>query len=449
MQNNNHKLSLIRTIFVIMIVSVFLLILSISIITIYRSLHIYRQEAKMIHASSMEEQKTYIKNQVEKIAFYVRQMIYYNEQLSGSQKLASAQLQDMVLNVLVNLRYNREGYFYGSTYNGDPLFSNGVITKGTESVLGLTDPNGVKIIQGQLKAIDKPEGVFLEYYWNKLNETKLSPKITYTIALPEWNWILGTGVYLDDVNKIIEDARYDLQKKLFRQINEYILLLLLYILISYMIIKKVSAKIKNNINSLTESFIRAADNYETINLEQLNYPEFISIAKAANTMIARRKAIEEALSQSEHKYRQLINTTSEGFWMLDAQLNIIEINDSFAQMMQTSRDDLLGQTPLEFMDKSNCEKFKKIYFTNGEHHHHHSFEIELIKINDESLPCFVKATKLYDDNHKWYATFAFLTDITDRKNYEQKLNKYRFHLEEIVQERTADLEIKNKELQSV
>jgi len=79
-------------------------------------------------------------------------------------------------------------------------------------------------------------------------------------------------------------------------------------------------------------------------------------------------------------------------------------------------------------------------------HLHQSYELFINTKSGKKLPCFIKSTKLINDNNQLYATFAFITDITDRKNYEQKLNNYQNHLEDLIKERTLDLETKNKEL---
>ncbi len=44
---------------------------------------------------------------------------------------------------------------------------------------------------------------FVDYLWPKPGEDHDSPKISYVIQLPDWNWIIGTGVYIDDVNQDI------------------------------------------------------------------------------------------------------------------------------------------------------------------------------------------------------------------------------------------------------
>jgi|GEM_PF-6791860 len=53
------------------------------------------------------------------------------------------------------------------------------------------------------KALEKEEGSFVEYNWNKINETKKIKKIGYVRHIKDWDWIVGTGVYLKDINENI------------------------------------------------------------------------------------------------------------------------------------------------------------------------------------------------------------------------------------------------------
>jgi methyl-accepting chemotaxis protein len=65
------------------------------------------------------------------------------------------------------------------------------------------DANGLKIFSEFANiARSKGEG-FLKYFWVKEGGTKAVAKICYVKYIPEWNWVVGSGIYLDDVEKEI------------------------------------------------------------------------------------------------------------------------------------------------------------------------------------------------------------------------------------------------------
>ncbi|MCF7911598.1 MAG: cache domain-containing protein [Candidatus Cloacimonetes bacterium] len=447
MKEKIKKLSLIRKIFLTMILSVTLLILILSGLEIFHSYHNYRQEIDLLQSESLAKQKDLIKIEVERVIFYIQGLVKFNEQLAPDLKMPMPELKNYIISQLIDLRYRNDGYFFGSARNGEPLFSNGKITIGSRNVWDLTDPNGVKIIQKQHEAFDSTAGVYTKYSWQKLNQLTLSPKISYSHAVPELDWIIGTGVYLEDINNQLAYSQKLLRQALQTKILSYLLILSAYFLICFFIIKHFSANIKKNINSFSQFFVNASDNYQNIDLKELHYPEFKQIATAANKMIDKRKISEEALKISEMKYKLLINTTSEGFWMIDAERITIEVNNSLCQMLGFSRPEIIGKTPQDFLDSENYQILLD-NFQELQKLPHQSFEVFINTKSGEKLPCLIKSTKLVDDNHQFYAIFAFITDITDRKNYEKKLHDYQNHLEELIKERTLDLETKNEELKN-
>jgi PAS domain S-box-containing protein len=445
MKKKISKLSLTRRIFFTMISSVTLMIIIVSCFEVIQFYRNYRQEIEQLQAKSISKQKGMIKSEVERVIFYINGLIEFNEQLPKDQITAMPELKNYIVSQLINIRYRTDGYFFASGRNGEPLFSNGKITYGTGNVWDLTDPNGVKIIQKQHEAFDSVIGVYTYYSWQKLNQTVLSSKISFTKAVPKLDWIIGTGVYLVDINNQVAYTKKTLRTTLLYKTFFYFLFLFAYFLLCWFIIKHFSVKIKKNIESFTTFFLNASENYQNIDLNELYYPEFKKVAKAANIMIDKRRVIEEALKISEEKYRILIDTTSEGFWMLDAEMNTIEVNDSMCQMLNFSSNEIFSKKPFDFLDSQNFQIFSE-YYKKPLKFRHQSFELELNTKSGKKLPCLIKSTRLVDDKDQLYASFAFITDITDRKNYEKQLNDYQNHLEDLIKERTLDLETKNKEL---
>jgi len=130
---------------------------------------------------------------------------------------------------------------------------------------------------------------------------------------------------------------------------------------------------------------------------------------------------EEALQESEQKYRILLETTSEGFWMLNPELKTIEVNKSLCKMLGYSADEMLGKTPFDFVDEKNrnifIEQTSKISTT-----HHRSYEITLKKNNGQDVQTNFNATTLRDKSGAVQSSFAFITDITERKKAQEDQN---------------------------
>lgn len=66
------------------------------------------------------------------------------------------------------------------------------------------DPNGKQLFVEFVKTCNEKGEGFVDYMWQwKDNKDKIVPKISYVKAFKPWNWIIGTGIYLQDVEKEI------------------------------------------------------------------------------------------------------------------------------------------------------------------------------------------------------------------------------------------------------
>jgi len=124
--------------------------------------------------------------------------------------------------------------------------------------------------------------------------------------------------------------------------------------------------------------------------------------------------------QAEEKYRKLIKTTSEGFWLLNSKKLTIEVNQSLCDMLGYTRNEMIGKTPMEFVDAENKKIFKEqtSKITNTTHR---TYEISLKKKDGINFPTIFNTTTLVDEKGETEGSFSFVTDITERKKAEEKL----------------------------
>lgn len=123
--------------------------------------------------------------------------------------------------------------------------------------------------------------------------------------------------------------------------------------------------------------------------------------------------------EKELLYSKIINTTTEGFWLLDAELNIIDVNYSLSNMLGYSKDEMLGNKPLSFIysdDHSLCQtQTQNVSDTSNR-----IYEITFRKKDGSLLHALVNATTMYDETGEM-KVFAFMTDITKHKKTEENL----------------------------
>jgi PAS domain S-box-containing protein len=138
--------------------------------------------------------------------------------------------------------------------------------------------------------------------------------------------------------------------------------------------------------------------------------------------ITQQKQTEEELRKSEEKYRTLLETTLQGCWLINPEHKTVEVNPSICKMLGYRPDEILGKTPFDFVDDENrkifIDQFSKISVTA-----HRSYEITLKKKNGQDLQTYFNATTIRDESGEVQGSFAFISDITDIKQAEQRLKQ--------------------------
>jgi two-component system NarL family sensor kinase len=140
--------------------------------------------------------------------------------------------QAAIQNLLNQLLYNGDdGYFFAYDDQGINIAHPKESYRIGKSWWDLEDDNGTKIVQ-LLISNAKAGGGFLQYQWSKPSSQSTSNKMSYSTYLEEWQWMLGTGVYLDDVNQQLAS----LQQKIDQYINKTKQIILIISLSSIFII---------------------------------------------------------------------------------------------------------------------------------------------------------------------------------------------------------------------
>ncbi len=120
-------------------------------------------------------------------------------QLARDGALPTAEAQKQALSVIKGLRYREDDYFWiNDTAPRMVMHPTNPALDGTD-LSGMSDPTGKRLFMEMVDVCRRAGQGFVEYQWQKPGQTRPSPKISYVKLLPEWNWIIGTGIYVDDV----------------------------------------------------------------------------------------------------------------------------------------------------------------------------------------------------------------------------------------------------------
>jgi two-component system NarL family sensor kinase len=108
----------------------------------------------------------------------------------------SVQTQHEAKEMLRSMDFGADNYFFVYDVKGNGVMHPRLPVMETKNYIDLKDPNGVMIIQRLIQEA-KAGGGFVEFVWHRPSTGKYEKKIGYAVIIPEWDWMIGSGLYLD------------------------------------------------------------------------------------------------------------------------------------------------------------------------------------------------------------------------------------------------------------
>ena len=118
--------------------------------------------------------------------------------------MTTEQAQEAALVALNAQRFDPNGYLFGYTTDGTCFLLPTKTERVGQNFMGEVDANGTPFIKNIVDAGLQPDGGFTEYWFPKPDEDAASPKLAYSLAYAPWDWVIGTGAYVDDIQVAAE-----------------------------------------------------------------------------------------------------------------------------------------------------------------------------------------------------------------------------------------------------
>ena len=578
-ENKNHKPSIIERIrfWLLLIISFYtFIIISYSTINLfielnYQSEQIIEQESKRQHKISQNAVDEAIKiielhlDFLEKTKYPDQDItrLFSNEFLQASFPPQSTdhliqqdikKYQNIILEEVSRIRFGKNGYVFINDYKGNALLTHGLVKNDGTKLWEIDKKNQIilrSLFQKELASANYPKGRFIYYKFPKPNNNnKFINKTSFIKCVPKIEWIVGAGVYKDDIDSLVLDLKEKAQSEFLINLRNIIIFYIVLLLLTLIFINLALSQISRDSN-LIVNFIQslsAGSKVIHIDKKSISFREADKIANSAFEMhLARLEAeknlskekeellvtlnsiqnaiivtdakgkivlmnktaitycnnedfhnkniteigqfynssydmkitnpviqllksgknithpygysirttsgklyqisfsasilkkqnnqifgavlvfqdisndykLKEELKQSRKRYRQLLHTTNEGFFQLDKDFNMVDINETLCKMLKKERQEILGSNFSYFLDVLPKNKVNQILekIKNDE-----NVSIELDISDDDINPrnVLINATPLYDQNHN-IGYFGFITDITKLKKIEKAL----------------------------
>ncbi|GLI33618.1 sensor histidine kinase [Desulforhabdus amnigena] len=144
--------------------------------------------------------------------------------------------------------------------------------------------------------------------------------------------------------------------------------------------------------------------------------------------ISETRRAEEALRESEQRYRTLVETMNDGLLIRDEKDRITYVNERLCQMWGYSREEIVDRPLTDFLDEDN-QIILKEQLVKRRQGIYDPYEIAWTAKDKRKIPTIMSPRPLFDANGEFRGSFVIITDITNRKQAEEALARQAKELE--------------------
>lgn len=190
------------------ILPLFFAVTAISLIVIFQSDELVEEQLQRVETNVISGKTDELKNYMN-MALTAVDHVY--KSASGDDELA----KEKVKAILNKLTYGEDGYFF--VYDGD---GTGLVHPTQPEIIGLNwwglqDSQGRLVIK-ELTERARAGGGYYRYLWERPSTKASADKLAYAVMLEKWDWMIGTGIYLDDINLKIQNRKQDIKSRIER-----------------------------------------------------------------------------------------------------------------------------------------------------------------------------------------------------------------------------------------
>ena len=179
---------------------------SISWISLHQAKTLGEKEVEIFRDSLIKSKESALKDSVD-LAFDAISHIY------NDPNAIEAEAKDEVRSILTKLRYGSDGYFFAYDSEGTNLVHPILPELVGRNLLHIQDNDGDYLIEALLREA-KSGGGFHQYLWQKPSTGEVVSKLSYAEWLDKWDWMVGTGLYIEDVSQEVANMQAAINKNI-------------------------------------------------------------------------------------------------------------------------------------------------------------------------------------------------------------------------------------------
>ncbi len=202
------RLSYGQKLFLLATLPLILAVAAISVLVANQSRQLADREIRQLEIQLIEAKRAELKNYLS-----IARTAFINIYGRAAPDDEAAKLE--VTQVLSSMLYGQDGYYFVFDYDGTNLVSPRQTDLINRNWMGLMDRNNI-LITDELVRIARSGGGYHSYDWIKPSTGETARMVTYVIGLQDWKWVVGTGVFIDDVLASVAAARAEVEARVQR-----------------------------------------------------------------------------------------------------------------------------------------------------------------------------------------------------------------------------------------
>jgi diguanylate cyclase (GGDEF)-like protein/PAS domain S-box-containing protein len=293
-------------------------------------------------------------------------------------ELTEGEAKRAALDTIRTMRYDGSEYFWINDLQPRMVMHPMMPELDGKDLSDFTDPNGKRLFVAFVDTVRQNGAGFVDYLWPEPGLTRPVPKISYVKGFSPWGWVIGSGIYIDDVNRIFWDAmRWQVG----------IIAVAILLLGGSMVL--VARRVEREINGYAAKLARS-------NAE---------LCQAAT----------------------VFENTKEGVMIADAANRVVAVNRAFIEITGYGANELIGRTPEVLRSSRQDEAFYRRIGEAIKEHGHWQGELWDRRKNGEDYPAWLSISVVKDDDGQVTHHVSVFSDITVLKESEARLDQLAHH----------------------
>lgn len=213
-------------------------------------------------------------------------------------------IQFEIFDRLRAVRFGADGYLFIDNFAGEILMHPMKPEIVGKNLIDYQDQNGIYVIQKLIEAAKTKGGEFVYYNWNRPDNTEMEfNKVSFAMGVSDWQWMIGGGIYLDDMFKDVERQKASFKQEVIEEVLFMLVFMACLLLVIHFGLRWWLKQTNRSLQELT-AFFTSSDMGEVKSLDasKMFFRELSQLASLINEALSARR---QALLNLKQAHKQL------------------------------------------------------------------------------------------------------------------------------------------------